>query len=66
MQCRDSDALDFVLAFAEAQKVTSLGLPWLPRGSDFTSPCRGAGSVPGQGAEIPCTAWPKYQSIKQG
>ena len=65
MQCRVSDALDFLWAFAEAWKVTSLGLPWWPSGSDFTFPCRGAGSVYAQGAEIPHASWPKYQNIKQ-
>ena len=25
----------------------------------------GVGSIPGQGAEIPCASWPKNQNIKQ-
>ena len=45
------------------------GLPWWPSGEDFLPIAGGAGSIPGQGAEIPQASQPKKkknsQNIKQ-
>ena len=35
------------------------GLPWWPSGEDFLPIAGGAGSIPGQGAEIPQASQPK-------
>ena len=47
-------------------KMPMQGLPWQPRGQDFTfQSWRGVCSIPGRGAEIPCASWTKKQNIKQ-